>query len=95
MFLLERSVAWNALWPGAPRGLERMVAQSATRGAYPLALAAADPLAEGGVYYGPTGFQDMRGKVGRSKVATHARDTAVAKRLWEVSESLVGPFEVS
>jgi len=67
-------------------------AQSAERGAYPLVLAAADPNAEPGVYYGPTGLADTRGRVGRSSVAKKARDEAVAGRLWDKTEELVGPF---
>ena len=55
-------------------------------------LAAADPEAEPGAYYGPTGMGDMRGKVGKSKVARQAQDAAVAKALWEKTEALVGPF---
>ena len=69
-----------------------IVAQSAERGSYPLALAAADPGAERGTYYGPTGVGDMRGPVGISKVAQHARDEDVAAKLWEATEALVGDF---
>ena len=69
-----------------------LVAQSSVRGAYPLALAAADPSAEPGTYYGPTGLMDMRGRVGKSSVAKHATDPEVAHQLWAASESLVGPF---
>ena len=68
------------------------VAQTATAGAYPLVLAAADPTAEAGAYYGPTGFQQMRGAVGKSFVHRKAKDEEVARRLWEVTEELVGPF---
>jgi NAD(P)-dependent dehydrogenase (short-subunit alcohol dehydrogenase family) len=71
-----------------------IVAQSAERGSYPLALAAADPEAERGTYYGPTGMGDTRGPVGKSKVAEHARDEDVAARLWEATEALVGPFAI-
>ena len=71
-----------------------LMAQSAERGAYPLALAAADPTAEPGVYYGPTGIGDMGGKVGKSGVAKRARDEEVGRKLWELSEKLVGPFPI-
>ena len=69
-----------------------LVAQTATQGAYPLALAAADPNAEPGAYYGPTRFGDARGPVGKSKVANAAKDEDVARPLWETTEALVGPF---
>ena len=79
-------------WRGIYAISDKVMAQSATRGAYPLALAAAEPKAQGGVYYGPRGPLQMRGPVGVSHVARHARDEAIAKRLWEHTESLVGPF---
>lgn len=70
----------------------RLVAQSATHGAYPLVLAAASPSAEPGVYYGPTGPFQMRGAVGPSYVADAAKDEEVARKLWEKTEAMVGPF---
>lgn len=69
-----------------------LIAQPAERGAYPLCLSAAWPEAQRGTYYGPTAFGDARGKVGKSSVAKRARDEAVAARLWDVTEDLVGPF---
>lgn len=69
-----------------------LVAQSAERGAWPLVLAAADPSAKAGGYYGPTGPGQMRGPVGESFVAPGARDPEVARQLWERTEVLVGPF---
>ena len=70
----------------------RMVAQSATKGAYPLALAAADPEAEAGAYYGPCGPGQAWGPVGKSRVAKQAQDPDAAQKLWALSEELVGPF---
>ena len=72
----------------------KVVAQSAVLGSYPLVLAAADPEAERGIYYGPTGIGDTRGPVGKSKVARHARDEEVARKLWEATEALVGAFPI-
>ena len=73
----------------------RVLAQSAEHGSWPLCLAAADPDAEGGVYYGPTGLGDMGGPVGRSRLSRKARDEGVARRLWEETEKLVGPFPLA
>jgi len=53
-------------------------------------LVAAIGEAEGGDYFGPTGFQEMKGSPGKAKSTPLAKDEAVAKRLWEVSEELVG-----
>jgi NAD(P)-dependent dehydrogenase (short-subunit alcohol dehydrogenase family) len=73
----------------------RLMAQSAEAGAYPLVLAAAADDAEAGAYYGPTWLGDTRGPVGKSTVAPHAQDQEVARKLWEASEALVGPFVVN
>ena len=65
-------------------------AQSPVRGSWPTVLAAGDERALSGGYYGPTGFFDARGPVGDSDVDARALDEGVARRLWEVSEELVG-----
>ncbi|MFE5310490.1 oxidoreductase [Isoptericola sp. NPDC056605] len=73
------------------------VAQSAEDGALPTLYAAVADV-PGDSYAGPSGFLEGRGApalVGRS---ARARDTAVAHRLWEVSEELTGttfPAEVA
>jgi NAD(P)-dependent dehydrogenase (short-subunit alcohol dehydrogenase family) len=60
-------------------------------GALPTLYAATAPSVEDGGYYGPQGFQEMRGdEVGSAKVAPQALDTAVAARLWQVCEDLTG-----
>lgn len=69
-----------------------VLAQTAEEGAYPLVLAAADPTAKPGGYYGPTGLMQARGPVGESFVAPRARDTDTALRLWDATEAMVGPF---
>ncbi|MEO0872079.1 MAG: SDR family NAD(P)-dependent oxidoreductase, partial [Pseudomonadota bacterium] len=68
----------------------RVLGQSQDRGAWPTVLAATEERAVSGGYYGPTGFFDMRGSVGDAIIEKRAQDEAVAKRLWEVSEELVG-----
>ena len=60
-------------------------------GALPTLFAATSANAESGGYYGPQGFQEMRGDaVGNAQVASQARDTAAAARLWKVCEELTG-----
>jgi NAD(P)-dependent dehydrogenase (short-subunit alcohol dehydrogenase family) len=60
-------------------------------GALPTLYAAAAPGAEDGGYYGPQGFQEMRGDdVDRAIVAPQARDTSAATRLWQTCEDLTG-----
>jgi NAD(P)-dependent dehydrogenase (short-subunit alcohol dehydrogenase family) len=82
----------SALYRTLYKVTNAVMAQSATEGAYPLVLAAAAPDAEPGVYYGPTAMRDMRGPVGKSHVADQATDEDVARKLWEQTEALVGPF---
>lgn len=69
-----------------------VLAQSAEHGAWPLVVAAADAHAKPGAYYGPTGLMQLSGAVGESYMADHARDEEVARKLWEATEALVGPF---
>ena len=58
-------------------------------GALPTLYAATALGVEDGGYYGPQGFQEMRGEeVDRAKVAPQAKDAAVAARLWQVCEDL-------
>ncbi len=83
--------------PGTDSMMSRMgkllggiLSQSAAEGALPLLYAAAAPEAVGGGYYGPGGFQELKGPVAEAKVDRIGRDEAAAKRLWEVSEELTG-----
>jgi len=70
--------------------LNLAVSQSAEKGAWPTVRAATDPRADGAEYYGPQWVGEWRGPVGPAKVGKAARDEAVARRLWEVSEELTG-----
>ena len=68
-----------------------IVLNSDAEGALPTLYAATAPDVEDGGYYGPQGFQETRGdEVDRAKVATQAKDTAAAGRLWQVCEDLTG-----
>ncbi|MEO8758052.1 MAG: oxidoreductase [Devosia sp.] len=66
------------------------VRQPASCGALPTLYAATAPQAVGGGYYGPDGFQEIRGYPRRIEGPPQSKDLAVAKRLWEVSEDLTG-----
>ena len=77
---------------GLYKVMNTLVAQTATQGAYPLVMAAADPKARPGAYYGPTGLGQSRGPVGESSVAPKARDEDTANWLWKDTEEKVGPF---
>jgi hypothetical protein len=60
-------------------------------GALPTLFAATAPGVEDGGYYGPQGFQEMRGDdVGPASIASQALDATAAARLWESCERLTG-----
>ncbi|SEI88578.1 NAD(P)-dependent dehydrogenase, short-chain alcohol dehydrogenase family [Cyclobacterium xiamenense] len=65
------------------------IAHSSREGAKPSLLAAIGE-ATGGDYFGPTGFRELKGKPGKASSSDLSKDAALAKRLWEVSEELVG-----
>jgi len=70
--------------------MNRLVGQSPVAGALPTVYAATMPDVRGDDYFGPDGPFEVRGaptRVGRSAAA---RDEAVARRLWEVSQDLTG-----
>ncbi len=68
-----------------------LVLNTDAEGALPTLYAATAHDAESGGYYGPQGFQEMRGaEVEPAKVARQALDTSAAARLWQVCEDLTG-----
>ena len=67
-----------------------LFAQPASMGALPEIYAAVAPGVQGGEYFGPDRFFGQRGYPTRVKAPKAAYDTAVAARLWEVSEQLTG-----
>ena len=66
------------------------IGQSAARGALPILLAATDPDAEPGGYYGPQGFADMKGPPGPARSSKTSQDAEIAARLWLEAERLTG-----
>ncbi|CAN5689482.1 SDR family NAD(P)-dependent oxidoreductase [soil metagenome] len=67
-----------------------LVTNSAQLGALPTLLAATDPTVQGGQYYGPDGFQELRGHPKLVNSTAQSHDEALQKRLWTVSEELTG-----
>ncbi|MEQ9102766.1 MAG: SDR family oxidoreductase [Imperialibacter sp.] len=64
--------------------------QSAEKGAYPQLMCATEPNLDQSGFYGPTGRSNWVGPVGAHKIEPHAKDKAVAEKLWEVSEKATG-----
>lgn len=64
--------------------------QPAENGAYPMLMCATEPNLDQTAFYGPTGRSNWVGPVGAHPIKPHAKDKAVAKRLWELSEKETG-----
>ncbi|SFS67799.1 oxidoreductase [Halostagnicola kamekurae] len=67
-----------------------VLAQSAAKGALPTLYAATASDVQGGEYYGPGGFMNMRGAPERQRSAEQSYDRETARKLWDVSEELTG-----
>jgi len=78
------------LFARGARLLEAVLSHSAADGALPILMAATLPDPTPGGYYGPTGFQEMKGPPGVAVIKRQARDANVARRLWAESERLTG-----
>jgi len=91
---LFHSGDFNPLERAARRFMGRVMdafLNSPDEGALPTIYAAVSPGAKAGGYYGPKGFQEMRGgDVGDAVVAPQARDIQASARLWGVCEELTG-----
>jgi NAD(P)-dependent dehydrogenase (short-subunit alcohol dehydrogenase family) len=68
----------------------KLIAQSDEMGALPTLYGATEPGVEGGTYVGPDGVAEQRGHPKHVSPSAAARDEAVARRLWEVSERMTG-----
>ncbi|MES0872425.1 oxidoreductase [Sinimarinibacterium thermocellulolyticum] len=68
----------------------KLIGQSPALGALPALYAATAGQADGGDYYGPDGFAELRGHPRKVKARPEARDPAFAARLWALSEQLTG-----
>jgi NAD(P)-dependent dehydrogenase (short-subunit alcohol dehydrogenase family) len=68
----------------------RLIAQSADRGALPLVYAATMPAVRGGDYWGPDGPAELTGHPKRVSSSRSSKDAATAARLWAAAEKLTG-----
>lgn len=64
--------------------------QPAENGAYPQLMCATEKDLDQNDFYGPTGRSNWVGPVGAHHLEPHAKDKAVAERLWEASEKATG-----
>jgi NAD(P)-dependent dehydrogenase (short-subunit alcohol dehydrogenase family) len=70
--------------------IEQPLGQSAAMGALATLRAAADPAAQGGEYYGPSGRGELRGHPRLVAASERAQDVEAQQRLWQESERLTG-----
>jgi len=68
--------------------LSPFILHSNASAAKPALYAALNPDAESGTYYGPQGFKEFRGKVGKAFRDPSSQDPESAGRLWTLSEKL-------
>jgi NAD(P)-dependent dehydrogenase (short-subunit alcohol dehydrogenase family) len=87
--LIRTSGSWMTRFVWQIMKLTPLV-QSAEKGAYPMLMCATEPNLEQSGFYGPTGWNYFTGPVGACELAPHAKDKAVAERLWKVSEEATG-----
>lgn len=64
--------------------------QPAENGAYPELMCATEPDLDQTAFYGPTGRSNWVGPVGAHELKPHAKDKAVASKLWDLSEKETG-----
>lgn len=67
-----------------------ILGQSAEQGALPQLYAATAPEVNGGDFFGPGGWQEMRGYPKRVRASERAYNEEAARRLWQVSAELTG-----
>ncbi|MBT3253743.1 MAG: SDR family oxidoreductase [Candidatus Marinimicrobia bacterium] len=99
------TVTTTAAHPGyAATGLQKgiflkflnvIVAQSGFMGATPTLMAAIDPEASSGDFYGPSGIAQQRGWPKQVVPNKLSQDDDIAKKLWSISEELTAqPFNI-
>lgn len=59
------------------------------KGALPTIMAALDEDVQGGDYFGPIGFKEMKGPPAKVKAKPRAYDADVASKLWERTEKMI------
>lgn len=73
---------------GVMKAANAIVGQSAEKGSLPMLYAATAPDVQGGEYYGPGGFMNMRGGPEKQPSSEASYDRKTAEKLWERSEEL-------
>ncbi len=77
-------------WYGPVSPLVGWLFNSQLEGAWPTLMAATQPDAKGGHYYGPSRRFETAGPAQRAWATSRARDPEVGRRLWEASVAMTG-----
>ena len=88
------------LWQHVPKIIYNMLLPVSSllmhgpqQAALPTLMAALDEDVQGGSYIGPKGFKEFTGQPGLVRSIPASHDTAIAEKLWAVSEQMTGePF---
>ncbi|UKE44428.1 SDR family oxidoreductase [Pseudomonas poae] len=83
-------VGANVFMTGAYKLLGNLISHPAAAGALPTLMAATLPAAQGGQFFGPQGWMELKGSPGPGKIEPKALDAAVASKLWAQSERMTG-----
>jgi NAD(P)-dependent dehydrogenase (short-subunit alcohol dehydrogenase family) len=67
----------------------KFMSQPQEKGVLPILLAATDPAARGGEFYGPDGFLSLKGRPTRTAHPRSASNPDDWARLWELSEKMI------
>lgn len=70
--------------------MEAWIVAVPAQAAKPIIHAASAEDVQGGDYYGPTGFFEIKGKTGKARLNPIARNIEFGRRLWALSEALTG-----
>lgn len=68
--------------------LGSFMTHSIEKAAIPALYAVLSDNVKGGYYYGPTGMNGLKGKLGVAKRSEYSKDEDVATKLWELSEDI-------
>lgn len=63
---------------------------SVAQAALPTVMAALDPSVQGGDYFGPQGWAELKGKPGLAIKSSYSQNLDAAQKLWDISEQLTG-----
>ena len=72
------------------RVLFPLLSHTPDKAVLPSLLAATDPMATKGTYWGPSGFNDLKGPPRQANVPATVHNKNISNRLWKVGEDLTG-----